>query len=253
MKKKLMILCMLFLFPLVVNAATSDNNRQYNNCVNSCKKMKSSSAASACTSACMSKYNVQNNNVKAQPTEDLSALHSCCNSCTSAGASSEAACKQNCESKYGNTCAAAAAQNASGGGASGGGGGSGSISGSGNNGTSSSKKDPKGTQSYNVEIEDDNSPVDTGTDMCDSLFGTQTALGRYIHDAYNIMKFLVPILLLALSIRDYAKAILGQNDDEIKKATKKFITRLIIAIVVLVLPTILNFILKALEINTCFL
>jgi len=81
---------------------------------------------------------------------------------------------------------------------------------------------------------------------CNSIFGEDTAVGKYVHDLYNIIKFAVPILLLALSIKDFGSAIISQNDDGVKKATSSFIKRLIIAVIILVVPTILNFMLDIL-------
>ena len=87
---------------------------------------------------------------------------------------------------------------------------------------------------------------------CKYLFGDDTATGKYMRDIYNIIKFLVPILLLGLSIKDYATAIINQNQDGVKKATKSFIKRLIVAVIILVMPTIINFILEdLLEIEQC--
>ena len=57
---------------------------------------------------------------------------------------------------------------------------------------------------------------------------------------------------LGLSIKDYAFAIMNQNADEVKKATKSFGKRLIVAVIILVMPTIINFILEELlEIEQC--
>lgn len=78
-------------------------------------------------------------------------------------------------------------------------------------------------------------------------------MGKYIKDIYNILKFAVPIILLALSIKDFGTAVINQNQDAIKKATQTFIKRLIIAVLILIVPTLLNFILELLDFNTCTL
>ena len=103
------------------------------------------------------------------------------------------------------------------------------------------------TETITMESEDDDNLE------CDTLFGTNTAVGKYVHYIYNILKFAVPIILLAMSIKDFGTAIISQNDDGVKKATNTFIKRLIIAILILIVPTLLNFILDILEIDTCFL
>lgn len=88
---------------------------------------------------------------------------------------------------------------------------------------------------------------------CEGLFGDSTYMGKYIKDIYNILKFAVPIILLALSIKDFGTAVINQNQDAIKKATQTFIKRLIIAVLILIVPTLLNFILELLDFNTCTL
>lgn len=89
---------------------------------------------------------------------------------------------------------------------------------------------------------------------CDDLIGNNTVTGKMLNDAYNVIKFAVPIVLLAMSIMDFAKAIVGQNAEDVKKASNTFIKRLIISILIFVVPTILNFILRDLiGIKTCYL
>ena len=84
------------------------------------------------------------------------------------------------------------------------------------------------------------------------IFDENTATGKYLHDIYNIIKFAVPIILLALSILDFAKAIINDNSDELKKATTMFSKRLIVAIVILIVPTILNFVLDLFGLENCY-
>ncbi len=64
---------------------------------------------------------------------------------------------------------------------------------------------------------------------------------------YNVLKwakYIVPALIIVLSILDFIKAMASQSDDEMKKAQGKFIKRLIIAILLFLLPLIINFLLK---------
>lgn len=128
--------------------------------------------------------------------------------------------------------------------------GTGSNSGIYNGGTSSGINPSQnvGSQTEKVTM----SPSDTSELNCDSLFGTNTAVGKYVHDIYNIIKFAVPILLLALSIKEFGAGIISQNENAIRTSISKFGKRLVIAILILVLPTILNFILGLFDID-CFL
>ena len=88
-------------------------------------------------------------------------------------------------------------------------------------------------------------------ESCTPLLGENT--DKMVHDAYNVLKFAVPIILLAMSIKDFGTAIISQDNDAIKKSTNTFMKRLIIAVVILVLPTILNFLLELVGIDTCIL
>jgi len=52
-----------------------------------------------------------------------------------------------------------------------------------------------------------------------------------------------------LTIKDYAAAILNSNQDEMKKANKRLVTRLIIVVVILLLPALIKLILKLFKIE----
>lgn len=118
-----------------------------------------------------------------------------------------------------------------------------------NSGSNSSSSNNVGTQTEKITMKKENKQEAN----CDTLFGTNTIVGKFLHDIYNIIKFIVPILLLGLSIKDFATAITSQNDNAKKVALITFSKRLIIAILILVVPTLLNLIFNLFEINTCFL
>ncbi len=59
----------------------------------------------------------------------------------------------------------------------------------------------------------------------------------------NAVKILVPLILLGLGSLDFAKAIFAQDEGAIKKSQGKFIKRVIIAIVIFLIPTLLGVIL----------
>lgn len=64
---------------------------------------------------------------------------------------------------------------------------------------------------------------------------------------YNILKwakYIVPAFIIIFSILDFIKAIAAQNDDDMKKAQGKFVKRLIVAVLLFLLPLIINFLLK---------
>lgn len=67
--------------------------------------------------------------------------------------------------------------------------------------------------------------------------------GRLLKQIFLLIKFAVPILILALSVIDFIKAIMAQNQDDIKKASNKLIRRLIIGTIIFLLPTLIDLLL----------
>ncbi len=68
-----------------------------------------------------------------------------------------------------------------------------------------------------------------------------------INMAYNVLKwakYILPALVIILTMLDFIKAIAAQNDDDMKKAQGKFVKRLIIAALLFLLPLIINFVLQ---------
>lgn len=77
---------------------------------------------------------------------------------------------------------------------------------------------------------------------CEDLFG-ETITG-WLKLIWNLIKFGIPVLLLGLGVLDFAQAIFSANEDAMKKAQTKFIKRVIIAVVIFLIPTILGLLLK---------
>lgn len=86
---------------------------------------------------------------------------------------------------------------------------------------------------------------------CDSIFSGR--FGEFLKKVYNLLKFAVPIIILAFAIVDFIKAITAYDQTETKKAAIKLTKRLVIGVLIFVLPTILEFILKiaGIEFGTC--
>lgn len=95
--------------------------------------------------------------------------------------------------------------------------------------------------------------VFAGSSDCVEIFGQNSQTLEFLQDIYTFIKFLVPIILLAMSIKDFATAVAQQETDNLKKATNNLFKRIIIAVLILVLPTILNFVLKLVGYKTCTL
>lgn len=67
-------------------------------------------------------------------------------------------------------------------------------------------------------------------------------LRKYINDIMIYIKIGIPILLIGLIIYDLSTAVFAGNEDKIKKARERAIKRIIIAIVIFFVPTLINFV-----------
>lgn len=82
---------------------------------------------------------------------------------------------------------------------------------------------------------------------CTSLLGnpeTPQSPAWYLSLIFKIMKYASIILIVVLTIMDFISAVASQDNDALKKATNKVVTRLILCVVLFVLPDIINFVLK---------
>ena len=86
-------------------------------------------------------------------------------------------------------------------------------------------------------------PLQVGADVadCNSIFGGK--FGDYLRDALKLVRFAVPIILIAFTIKDFFQCLASQDSDGLKKAISSFKTRAIIGVLIFFLPTIINFIL----------
>ncbi len=86
---------------------------------------------------------------------------------------------------------------------------------------------------------------------CVDYLGVATI--NYLQIGFNVIKYLAVIILLVLCIIDFIKAITSQDKDLLKKAINTSVKRLIIAIIIFFLPTVIDFLLKlfGIEDGTC--
>ncbi len=75
--------------------------------------------------------------------------------------------------------------------------------------------------------------------------------------AITIIKIVVPILLIIFGMMDLAKAVMAQKEDEIKKGQQTFIKRIIAAVIVFFVITIVQMIVSFIsndndDITSCF-
>lgn len=80
-------------------------------------------------------------------------------------------------------------------------------------------------------------------EYCQGVIGDQgipNGIGNAVHMIVVAIQVVVPILLIIWGMIDFAKAIIGQDEDKIKAGQKLFIKRLIAAILVFLIVTIVQ-------------
>ncbi len=94
------------------------------------------------------------------------------------------------------------------------------------------KSDNNNDVQYNQELE------------CEGLLGDpekdEDSVAWFLVKILNYLKLLGPLMVLVLSSLDFAKAILMSDDESLKKAQSNLITRLILAALLFVLPTLIE-------------
>lgn len=79
---------------------------------------------------------------------------------------------------------------------------------------------------------------------CEDLFKDNDDLLSILKTLVTIVKILVPIILIVLGVLDFAQAVFAQSEDNIKKSQQKFIKRLVIALGIFLIPSVLKVILS---------
>ncbi len=94
--------------------------------------------------------------------------------------------------------------------------------------------------------------VDTGTkilflsDICEESANTLKVI-RFIGYLLVIVKILIPIGLIATGIISFSKAMIAGNEDTMKSTITSFAWKIVIAIVVFILPTVINFVIAKID------
>lgn len=84
---------------------------------------------------------------------------------------------------------------------------------------------------------------------CNDIFGAaddETSPMYLIIWIFNILKILIPVLLIILGSIDFGKVVLSNDKDAMSKAISTFVIRIIIAIAIFLLPTLVSLILQIL-------
>lgn len=80
----------------------------------------------------------------------------------------------------------------------------------------------------------------TKLDTCESI----DSLKKYISMAYNLIRFIIPVLIVVLSSVEFAGIVLNGATDNMEKAKKHFIIRLVIGVAIVLIPVILEMLLR---------
>lgn len=84
----------------------------------------------------------------------------------------------------------------------------------------------------------DNAGVTSTYGSCSDLFDDDVR--GFINDIMNWVRIIVPILLIVFGTLDFAKSIFSGKEDDMKKNRERFIKRIIAAIIVFLIPTLIN-------------
>lgn len=83
-------------------------------------------------------------------------------------------------------------------------------------------------------------------DTCESYLGNpdnKNAPAYYLQFLFNLMKYIAIVLLFVMTVVEFAKATVSSNQDAIQKAMQNTVKRIIIAIVIIMLPTLIKLVL----------
>lgn len=109
----------------------------------------------------------------------------------------------------------------------------------------------KGCDFKTVNEGNPNESVEISDTDCTGIFKGE--FGKFLKQIYSLIKYVVPIIILAFAIIDFLKAIAAVDPAEVKKAAIKLVKRMVIGVAILILPTLLELLLAAagVEFGTC--
>lgn len=107
---------------------------------------------------------------------------------------------------------------------------------------------PSGVNSYkkfyltNAEFnkEEENISIDMST--CNALLGEETV--TFVNEIMKWIRIIVPILLIIFGVIDFTSAVFSSKDDDVVKIRKRFIMRILAAILVFLSPILINLLLS---------
>ncbi len=75
------------------------------------------------------------------------------------------------------------------------------------------------------------------TDFCQKMANVVQLIGYIL----LVFKIAIPLIIIALGMFDFGKAVVAEKEDEVKKQTKRLIYRIVAGIVIFFIPTIVMF------------
>ena len=93
---------------------------------------------------------------------------------------------------------------------------------------------------------------ESGTIGCDSIFSNEEGtVGWMLNTILNYIKVLGPVLVVLLSAIDFIKAVVGFDEKAMKEAQNKLIIRLVAALALFLVPTLVQLLLSFINMTTC--
>lgn len=111
-----------------------------------------------------------------------------------------------------------------------------------NTALSQTKKVKEEIEDYQIKI-----ALETGEINCKNIFNGR--FGSLLKQILSLIRFAVPLLIIGLSVVDFIKIVATQRIEDLRKASIKFVQRLIIGAIIFLLPTLLDILLKLAEVE----
>lgn len=99
-----------------------------------------------------------------------------------------------------------------------------------------------------VIVEDDYSDngvmYNTCTISCGNVKGIPENLPVFVRRLVNIVKILIPIILIIMGIVDFLKAMTSGDEKSMSETPRKFVRRIIVAVVIFLIVTVIQFVIR---------
>ena len=111
----------------------------------------------------------------------------------------------------------------------------------------------KGTDTFELfsspSTQPSSKPSTDNRQPCEKIIDESTK--QLINKYLGYIHIIVPMLIIALGTYDFFRAMIASKEDEMKKAQKRFIVRLVAGVLVFLAPTIVNLVIDILNKGVC--